>query len=90
MSPQPVGDMRGVARVILPAIKDHAYLAVARECLNEMGIEIRLAPRDNNEPSLVGRAIQVLLFRVWYGLHIRTNADSKEKAMSNERFESER
>jgi hypothetical protein len=32
----------------------------------------------------------VLLFRVWYGLHIRTNTDSKEKAMSNERFESER
>ena len=90
MRPQAVGDMRGVARVILPAIEDHAHLAVARECLNEMSIEIRLAPRYKNEPSLVGLAIQVLLFRFWYGLHIRSNAKSKEKAMSNERFESER
>src|SRR5258707_5238890 len=74
-----MGDMRRVPRVILPAVEDHAYLAVAGECLNEVGVEVRLAPCDDDQPSLGGLPIHGVLFRVWERLHGSTNPGARRR-----------
>jgi hypothetical protein len=54
MGAKSVRDLGRIPGLVLPAIEDHANLLVTAKGLNEMGIEIGLAPRDNDQPSLRG------------------------------------
>jgi hypothetical protein len=49
--PQAVGDVGRVSGIILPAVQDYPDLAVAREGLDQVIIEIGLAPRHDYQPS---------------------------------------
>src|SRR5690242_625144 len=67
MGPQAVGDLGGVAGIVLAPIQDHSDLRVAGESLDQMAIELRLTASNDDEPALGRVSIQLVLVGVRHG-----------------------
>ncbi len=70
VSAQAVRDLWRVPRIVFPAIEYDPNLCIAGEGLYEMGVEVSLASRDHDQPSLTCLPIRVMEARVREGLHV--------------------
>src|SRR5215510_5206757 len=82
MCTQAVSDLRRVARVVPTAIEDYCHLLIAREGLNEVGIQIRLTPGDNDQPALGGVAVGAVLVRILHWFNGSRSLLSNHRARS--------
>ena len=69
VGPQTMGDLGGIAGVVLATIQHHSNLRVAGEGLHKMAIQIGLPSRDDDKPLFGLLPFRVLLIRSRKGLH---------------------